>query len=70
MTQTTQSQDAAAAVYDTLVRFLRQTTLAVLLTALITVIAGYLDRAVVRQLCAMPRPEVRKPPGMRSPGPG
>lgn len=42
VTQTTQSQDAAAAAYDTLVRFLRQATLAVLLTALITVIAGYL----------------------------
>ncbi|MEU1260119.1 hypothetical protein ACWCQP_33355 [Streptomyces chartreusis] len=42
VTQTTQSQDAAAAAYDTLVRFLRQTTLTVLLTALITVIAGYL----------------------------
>ncbi|MFE7444330.1 hypothetical protein ACFU7X_28180 [Streptomyces chartreusis] len=42
VTQTTQSQDAAAAAYDTLVRFLRQTTVTVLLTALITVIAGYL----------------------------
>ncbi|MFE4582308.1 hypothetical protein [Streptomyces chartreusis] len=42
VTQTTQSQDAAAAAYDTLVRFLRQTTLTVLVTALITVIAGYL----------------------------
>ena len=37
-----QSQDAAAAVYDTLVRFLRQAILTVLLTALLTVIAGYL----------------------------
>jgi hypothetical protein len=37
-----QSQDAAAALYDTLVRFLRQTILTVLLTALLTVIAGYL----------------------------
>ncbi|MFD0435071.1 hypothetical protein [Streptomyces chartreusis] len=42
VTQTTQSQDAAAAAYDTLVRFLRQTTLTVLVTALIAVIAGYL----------------------------
>ncbi|MFJ2006732.1 hypothetical protein [Streptomyces chartreusis] len=54
VTQTTQSQDAAAAAYDTLVRFLRQTTLTVLLTALITVIAGYLygpgrGAAVVRK---------------------
>lgn len=37
-----QSQDAAAALYDTLVRFLRQTILTVLLSALLTVIAGYL----------------------------
>lgn len=37
-----QSQDAAAALYDTLVRFLRQTIFTVLLTALLTVIAGYL----------------------------
>ncbi|MGW3819815.1 hypothetical protein [Streptomyces sp. NPDC005046] len=37
-----QSQDAAAALYDTLVRFLRQTILTVLLTVLLTVIAGYL----------------------------
>lgn len=37
-----QSQDAAAALYDTLVRFLRQTIRTVLLTALLTVIAGYL----------------------------
>ncbi|MGI5405347.1 hypothetical protein ACQEV9_01010 [Streptomyces chartreusis] len=42
VTQTTLSQDAAAAAYDTLVRFLRQVTLTVLVTALITVIAGYL----------------------------
>ena len=40
--QTPQSQDAAAAVYDTLVRFLRQAVLTALLTALLTVIAGYL----------------------------
>ncbi|MCX5001056.1 hypothetical protein OHB05_00220 [Streptomyces sp. NBC_00638] len=37
-----QSQDAAAALYDTLVRFLRQTILTVLLSALLTVTAGYL----------------------------
>ncbi|MGW1535581.1 hypothetical protein [Streptomyces aureus] len=37
-----QSQDATAALYDTLVRFLRQTIFTVLLTALLTVIAGYL----------------------------
>ncbi|MEU5400167.1 hypothetical protein ABZ348_12855 [Streptomyces sp. NPDC005963] len=36
------SSDAAAAVYDTLVRFLRQTAVTVLLAALLTVIAGYL----------------------------
>ncbi|MET9904787.1 hypothetical protein [Streptomyces sp. NPDC006446] len=36
------SQEAAAALYDTLVRFLRQTILTVLLAALLTVAAGYL----------------------------
>ncbi|MGF0176797.1 hypothetical protein ACQF36_42005 [Streptomyces sp. Marseille-Q5077] len=42
VTPVAQSQDAAAAVYDTLVRFLRQAILTVLLTALLTVLAGYL----------------------------
>lgn len=42
VTPEAQSQDAAAAVYDTLVRFLRQAVLTVLLTALLTVITGYL----------------------------
>ncbi|MGW6157071.1 hypothetical protein ACWFRM_28645 [Streptomyces sp. NPDC055144] len=37
-----QSQDAAAAVYDTLIRFLRQAIYTALLTALLTVIVGYL----------------------------
>lgn len=42
VTPVAQSQDAAAAVYDTLVRFLRQAVLTALLTALLAVIAGYL----------------------------
>ncbi|WP_406401273.1 hypothetical protein OH805_19745 [Streptomyces sp. NBC_00879] len=42
VTPLTQSQVAAAAVYDTLVRFLRQAILTVLLTAVLAVIAGYL----------------------------
>ncbi|MFF3321038.1 hypothetical protein [Streptomyces sp. NPDC002889] len=37
-----QTQDAAASVYDTLVRFLRQAAVTVLVVALITVAAGYL----------------------------
>ncbi|MFJ9811254.1 hypothetical protein ACIRTB_23820 [Streptomyces sp. NPDC101158] len=37
-----QSQEAAAAVYDTLLRFLRQATATVLVVALIAVVAGYL----------------------------
>ena len=37
-----QSQEAAAAVYDTLVRFLRQATLTVLLISLIATLAAYL----------------------------
>lgn len=41
-TPVAQSQDAAAAVYDTLVRFLRQAVLTALLTDLLAVIAGYL----------------------------
>ncbi|MEJ8670356.1 hypothetical protein WKI71_23830 [Streptomyces sp. MS1.AVA.1] len=41
VTPVAQSQDASAAVYDTLVRFLRQAILTALLTALLTVIAGY-----------------------------
>lgn len=42
VTQVSQSQDAAPAVFDTLVRFLRQSIITALLTALLTVIAGYL----------------------------
>ncbi|MHB9863904.1 hypothetical protein [Streptomyces sp. YIM S03343] len=42
VSQVPQAQNAAAAVYDTLVRFLRQATLTALLTAVLTVIAGYL----------------------------
>lgn len=42
VTQVAGAQDAAAAVYDTLVRFLRQTILTALLTAVLAVIAGYL----------------------------
>lgn len=57
VTPVAQSQDAAAAVYDTLVRFLRQAILTVLLTALLTVIAGYVygrgrGAAAVRSVAA------------------
>lgn len=42
VTPVAQSQNAAAAVYDTLARFLRQAVLTALLTALLAVIAWYL----------------------------